>query len=81
DDDVAASVCVILYRARPARGVEDSVGNVCTVDSVSNPAAPYTTAIDFRQVNTAKQAAYLWVTFNGPGVELYGVKITYSYEA
>ena len=81
DDDVAASVCVILLRARPAQGVEDSVGNVCTVDGGSNPAALYTTVIESRRVNTALQAPYLWASFDGPGVELYGVKITYSYEA
>jgi len=81
DNEAAARVCVILLRARPAAGVEDSVGEVCTVDSASDPAALYTTALDSRQVNTALQGPYLWASFDGPGVELYGVKITYSYEA
>jgi len=80
DNNGAAQICIWLYRARPAAGGGDSQGSVCTGNSAANPQAPYTTAISSRRVNTASQAAYLWVRITAPGVALYGLKVTYSYE-
>jgi hypothetical protein len=79
DNTGAADVCVTLYRARPVDFSEDNAGQVCTTVSATAPQAVYTTTIDPRRVTTASQGAYLWVSLNGPGVTLYGVKVNYSY--
>ena len=78
DDDASNQVCVTLYRARPADASEDHTGQVCTTNA-SAPQYASTTVISPRRLSTAVQAAYLWVNISGPGVVLYGVKITYSY--
>jgi len=79
DNSGGASVCVSLYRARPIDASEDYTGQVCTVDA-SAPQYATTTVIDPRRANTAFHAPYLWVVISGPTVELYGVKINYSYQ-
>lgn len=80
DNDPAANVCASLLRSRPAAGVEDNAGGVCTVNSPDDPQTVYTTAMNPRQVNTAFHSPYLWVSLSGPGVWIYGVKITYTYD-
>ena len=80
DDNAGAGICATLYRARPADASDDSAGQVCTTNA-SAPQSPYTTTISPRRVNTGLQGPYLWVNISGPSVWLYGVKVTYSYEA
>ncbi len=79
DNSGGASVCVSLYRARPIDASEDYAGQVCTVNA-SAPQYASTTVISPRRVNTAFHAPYLWVVLSGPDVNLYGVKIAYSYQ-
>lgn len=79
DNHPVFSVCASLLRSRPAVGVADNAGGVCTANSPDDPQTVYTTAISPRQVNTAIHSPYLWVSIGGPGVWLYGVKITYTY--
>jgi hypothetical protein len=78
DNDASSSVCLSLYRAMPAVASEDYAGQVCTTEA-SAPQYASTTVISPRRVNTAVQAAYLWVEISGPGLWLYGVKVTFSY--
>ena len=80
DDSADAYICVWLYRARPVVGGEDSQGQACTTDSAADQQAPYGTSVLPRQVNTAAHGSYLWVRISAPGVRLYGVKVTYTYE-
>jgi hypothetical protein len=79
DGGSPGEVCMALYRTRPTQGSEDTAGEVCSVDSVTDPSVVYTTDIDPRRVSTATQGAVLYATmFNDVG--LRGVKVTYTYE-
>jgi hypothetical protein len=70
-----------MYRSAPETAGEVSMGEVCTLAGAAtiDPQAPSATVISPKNVNSAIHGPYLWVVFNGPGVRLYGVKITYSY--
>ena len=80
DNDPSYDICAKLYRPSPAAGTEILTGSACTVGAnIGNPQAPSTTAISPNGTNTAIHGAYLWVTIGGPGVQFYGVKVTYTY--
>lgn len=82
DPSSADSVCVRLYRARPAAETGDwATPHICTVDSTDRPQTVYTTEISPRQVDTAFHGSHLWVNLSGPTVIFSGVRINYSYEA
>lgn len=80
DNTGAANVCAGLYRSRPPAGARDFIGEICTVDSTTDPQTVYTTQISPRQVNTAFHGPYLSVSLSAPGVKFYGVKVTYTYD-
>jgi hypothetical protein len=80
DNTASALISASVYRSRPSDGEEDYAGSIATVDSSADPQVVSLTAISPRRVTTATHGPYLWVWFNGSGVKLYGVKVTYSYD-
>jgi hypothetical protein len=57
-------------------------GHVCTFGtSQTDPQVFSTTAISPRLVKTANHGSYLWLLVPDGDTRLYGVRVTYSYEA
>jgi len=72
-------VCIHLLRAEPLKASESTAGgNVCTVNSTTDPQKVATNAISHRRMNTANHGPYLWAPVD-PGTKLYGVQVVYSY--
>nr|MCU0280548.1 hypothetical protein [Acidimicrobiia bacterium] len=82
DNSANADVSLSLYRSAPAQGdafVE--LGGVATVGAVeTDPQVQYTTAISPRTVDRSRFSLFLWLRVPEPGLKVYGVKVTYSYE-
>ena len=80
-DNSAAGVCVTLRRARPAAASGDSAAKVCSSNSPSDPQTVGSATISPRQVDTSFHGPMLYAEFSGEAIRLYGVKVTYTYEA
>ena len=81
DNSSAGVVCAFLGRAKPpTASVVYGQGDLCTSDSAEGPQVLSTTAISPRLVNTAVHGPFLSVYIEAPGLKLYGVAVTYTYE-
>lgn len=83
DTRPADSVCVYLYRSSPVHGREGIrfQGQACTADSSSDPQVVSNLRRIYPTiVNTAIHGSYLWASVTG-GAFMYGVQVTYSYDA
>ena len=87
-DGTTARVCASLYRSTPAQGPGQTKlqTKACTAESPSNPqVAKPLVRIANAIVNTGINGSYLRVDFdaNGPQtpVQVFGVQVTYVYEA
>jgi hypothetical protein len=79
DNTPGHNVCVTLARSGPLQPQLLTAGQICTGDSPVFPQVREITDLDFRQVDTTTQGAFLIATFSGPGPSLTGVQVTYSY--
>jgi hypothetical protein len=74
-------VCVWLYRTNPTTAAAAFQGSACTSDGTLDPQVVYTTDIGPRTVNTAVHGSFLRIGISAGAERLYGVKVTYSYDA
>lgn len=79
DNTPGANVCVTLARSSPLLPQLLPSGQVCTGDGPALPQVRTIADLDPRQVDTASQGAFLFVSISGPGPSLAGVQVTYSY--
>ena len=76
-------VCVFLYRATPSAATQVTVGSLCTTGASGTDPRLFTTSnLLHRSVNTALHGLYVWARIlPSAALRLYGVKITYTFEA
>lgn len=86
-DGTAGRVCASLFRSTPAQGTQATKlqGKACTTESSTYPQVAANLArLSYRAVNTATDGSYLYVEFDpraaAGSLEVFGVRITYSYE-
>jgi len=81
DGSAVMNVCAHLYRSAPATGAFVETGFTCTVyPAPGDPQASFSTDISPRRVDTRLHGSFVLVDLY-PSLSLYGVQITYAYEA
>lgn len=74
-----AQLCLELRLDKPFEAVTASAGEICTGTGPVLPQIRSITDLDVRDLDTATEVAYLYAYFDGSGVFLGAVQITYSY--
>jgi len=80
-DNGTGQVGLELHRTSPATGAFAFQGGLSTTDAADDPAVGTTTDFAPRLVNTAVHGLVLELWLSDPSVRVYGVKVTYSYDA
>jgi hypothetical protein len=81
DGSAVMNVCAHLFRSAPATGAFVETGFTCTVyPAPGDPQASFSTDISPRRVDTRLHGSFVLVNLY-PNLSLYGVQITYAYEA